>query len=464
MAIDGRLLNRLNKEDKLVRNIVAEAARRIDTDVMIKPAEFRQRWKKVQKAIKKEGFDCAYMTGSELDRSDVAWLAGVYYPQIERYGAFIATSGVPVVVAGSEGGHVVEEHVEYSGAKMAVFRAFQLSDEEYLGVEWKDMNYVKKLLRLKKVKKVALLSPPDVTPYSQIEMLQKEFGKKNVSFVPEILQHIKYEKSPKELEIKKHANIIADAALRGMLAVLQPGVTELQVASVGDRIMKYLGASRLGFVTIVTSGERNYTLIANASNKKIRRGEMVAMGLSPTFNGYHGICRRTVKVGKKPYNRDQKALLEAVEGLYCTVMDAAIEAVKCGRPTNWVDQRGRDYLNAITFNTMLGKKVAASELPPYTFIHNTGCSECQEGYGAVTPYTGEKFGKSVALMIDVALKGFHEAHKPLFKDMLYAVVEDTFWIARGKVGVYNRMPINVQHLVGNGKPIKKANPYYKEYR
>jgi hypothetical protein len=249
-----------------------------------------------------------------------------------------------------------------------------------------------------------------------------------------------------------------------MLAVIRPGVTELQVASVGDRIMKYLGASRTGFVTIVTSGERNYTVIASASNKKLKGGEMVAMGLSPTFNGYHGIVRRTVKVGKKPYNRDQKALLGAVEGLYRTVMDATIEAVKKGHPTKWVDERGRDYLSSITFNTMLGKKVPAAELPPYTFIHNTGCSECQEGYGAVTPYTTAEFGKRVALMIDVALKGFHEAHKPLFKDMLYAVVEDAFWIDGKTVGLYNRMPINVQHLVGNKKPIRKPNPYYREYR
>jgi hypothetical protein len=32
---------------------------------------------------------------------------------------------------------------------------------------------------------------------------------------------------------------------------------------------------------------------------------------------------------------------------------------------------------------------------PYTFIHNTGCSECQEGFGAVTPYTDEPLGRNV---------------------------------------------------------------------
>jgi len=88
---------------------------------------FATRWAAVGAELKKEGLDLAYITGSELDRSDGGWLVGTYYPQIERYGAFIGQKGTPVVVAGAEGGHVIEELTEGSGSKVALFRPFQIS-------------------------------------------------------------------------------------------------------------------------------------------------------------------------------------------------------------------------------------------------------------------------------------------------------------------------------------------------
>ncbi len=426
--------------------------------------EFATRWAAVQAELKKEGFDLAYITGSELDGSDGGWLVGTYYPQIERYGAFIGQQGTPIVIAGSEGGHVIEELTEGSGAKVALFRPFQISDEEYLGVEWKDLDTILgEVSGGREIRKIAVLSPADVTPQGQIQMLVDRFGPDNVKIAPKLLQVLKYEKSDRELLIMKHANIIADAAMRDMLAVLRPGVTELQVASVGDRIMKYLGASRTGFTTIVTSGDRNYSVIGGASSKVIQDGEMIALGLSPTFNGYHGIIRRTVKAGEQPYNRDQKTFMDTVEGLYKAIMDATIRAAREGLPANTIDQAGRAYLKKIRMKTLCGDEVGADELPPYTFIHNTGTSECQEGYGAVTPFTEGPLGRKIALMIDVALKGFRHRGNSLFDGILYAVIEDAFWIRDGQVGVYNKLPLNVQHLVGNNNPLgDNINPYYKE--
>ncbi|MFQ6115115.1 MAG: M24 family metallopeptidase [bacterium] len=460
------LLAKLEEEDRLIRPIIAEALPQVDCFIQIMQEEFAKKWAALQAELKQAGFDLGYITGSELDRSDGGWIAGIYYPQIERYGVFIGQEEVPVVVAGSEGGHVVEEMVELSGAKVALFRPFQISDEEYLGVDWKDLDTIlSEVSPRKKPRKVAVLSPADVIPHSQIQLLVDKFGAENVRIVPELLQLLKYDKTDRELLIMKHANIIADAAMRGMLAVLKPGATELQVAAVGDRIMKYLGASRTGFVTIVTSGDRNYTIIGSASHKVIQDGEMVALGVSPTFNGYHGIIRRTVKVGSQPYNNDQKVLMEAVEGLYKVIMEATIEAAKESLPSNTIDRAGREYLRKIRIKTLDGGEVGADELPPYTFIHNTGTSECQEGYGAVTPHTERLLGKKVALMIDVALKGFRQRGKPLLDGILYAVIEDAFWVRDGEVGVYNKLPLNVQHLVGNNDPLGDCiNPYYKEFR
>ena len=51
-------------------------------------------------------------------------------------------------------------------------------------------------------------------------------------------------------------------------------------------------------------------------------------------------------------------------------------------------------------------------------------------------------------MLDCALLGFEEHGKPIFP-CLYAVVESSTWKNGKKVGIYNRIPIHAQPLVGN---------------
>lgn len=437
--------------------ILDEYAYAINRSLEISREEYEQRWRRVQKAMSIKGYDLLYVCGSELDRSDAAWLAGVFDPMIERYAVILPLDGKPLILAGSEGGHVLEEAAEKSGADIVLLREFQISDEEYRWARFTDLGDVLKRLGLLGGVRVAVASAPEFLPCSHLFMLQSIFGKDNVIIDPEILRVLKYEKSDLELALMQEANKIADAALRGMLAVTVPGVTELQVAAVGDYIMKSLGARRTGFCTIVTSGDRNYTVIGPATNKVIQKGEFVSLGVSPTFNGYHGVVRRTVRAGENP-NPEQRSFLKAVEDLYVVVMEAVKEAAREELPSNYIDMQGKRFLEGLKLKTLNGDFGTPRE--PYTFIHNIGCSECQEGYGAVTSRTENPLGRQAALAIDVALLGFEERGKPVFP-VLYAVIEDAFWKRGSRIGVYNRLPLNVQHLVGNTEPIgDDVNPYY----
>lgn len=449
---------------RTVEAIVETWAPRVRRDLRIGRKEYRARWAKVQAAMRKKGYDLAYACGSELDRSDVAWLAGVFDPIIERYGILVPAEGRPVVVAGSEGGHVVEEGVRESGAGLALLREFQISDEDYRFAEFGTVeDVVGKMVpaRAGRAVRIAVLSSAQATPHDHVNMLTGRFGADNVVFDTELLRRIKYEKSPAELALVGAANAAADAAFLGMLAWLEPGVTELDLAAVADYVMKRLGAGRTGFPTIVSSGERGRTVLGPATTKTIRRGEVVSMGVSPCVNGYHGIMRRTVKCGAD-WTFAERVFMETLEGLYHKVMKATMAAARKGLPSCSIDGAGKAYLEGTKLRTRGGRMMTPRE--PYTFIHNTGCSECQEGYGAVTPFTREPLGKNLALMIDVAFMGFDERRRLVFP-IEYAVIEDSFW-KRGKaVGVYNRLPLAVQDLVGRGLvdvPRALLNPYFKE--
>jgi Xaa-Pro aminopeptidase len=446
-----------------VEKIVAVHAPRIDREARIPKEEYARRWALVQKSMRQRGYDLGYACGSELDRSDVAWLAGVFDPIIERYGILVPAQGKPVVVAGSEGGHVLEDCVKASGAEIALLREYQISDEDYRFAKFGRLEEVVDRLvpfRPGRPIKIAVFSSGQFIPHDHVAMFQGRFGADNVLFDLELLRLIKYEKSLTELKVTGVANAIADAAFLGMLAVLQPGVRELEVAAAADYIMKRLGAGRTGFPTIVSSGTRGRTVLGPATNRVIKKGEFVSLGLSPTFNGYHGIMRRTVKVGA-PWTRRDRAFLGALEGLYHAVIGAAAEAARKDLPSLVIDRKGKEYLAKTRVRDSRGRRTTPRE--PYTFIHNTGCSECQEGYGAVTPYSENRLAKNAALMIDVAFMGLDENHDLIFP-VEYAVIEDSFWKKGKEIGVYNRIPLAVQDLAGKGLadiPEGRVNPYYK---
>jgi Xaa-Pro aminopeptidase len=446
-----------------IEKIIAVHGPRIDREVAVPKKEYAERWARVQKAMRAKGYDLGYACGSELDRSDVAWLAGVFDPIIERYGILVPAQGKPVVVAGSEGGHVIEDCVKASGAEMALLREYQISDEDYRFAKFGRLeDVVYKLVPFRPVRpiKIALFSRGQFIPYDHVAMFQGRFGADNVVFDLELLRLIKYEKSIAELKVTGSANAIADAAFLGMLAMLKPGVRELDVAAAADYIMKRLGAGRTGFPTIVSSGTRGRTVLGPATNRVIKKGEFVSLGLSPTFNGYHGIMRRTVKAGAE-WTKQDIAFMDALEGLYHVVFRTTAEAARKGQPSSMIDRKGKKYLERTKVRDNRGRRLTPRE--PYTFIHNTGCSECQEGYGAVTPFSENRLAKNAAQMIDVAFLGFDENHELVFP-IEYAVIEDSFWKKGKEVGVYNRIPLAVQDLVGKGLadvPEGRVNPYYK---
>ena len=448
--------------DQTIEKIISSHGRRIDRSVTISKKEYARRWERVQKAMREKGYDLGYACGSELDRSDVAWLAGVFDPIIERYGILVPARGKPVVVAGSEGGHVIADCVKASGAEIALLREYQISDEDYRFAEFgklEDVVYRLVPYRPAHPVRIAVFSSGQFIPHDHVAMFQGKFGADNVVFDLELLRLIKYEKSAAELKIIAVANQIADAAFLAMLSVLRPGVRELDVAAAADYVMKRLGAGRTGFPTIVSSGPRGRTVLGPATNRAIEKGEFVSLGLSPTFNGYHGIMRRTAKVGAG-WTRQEKAFMGALEGLYGVVIQATAQAARRGLPSLFIDGEGKKYLQATKVPDNHGRRLTPRE--PYTFIHNTGCSECQEGYGAVTPYSRNRLAGNAALMIDVAFMGFDEKHRLVFP-IEYAVIEDSFWKKGKKIGVYNRVPLAIQDLVAkelSDIPAGRVNPYY----
>ena len=159
-------------------------------------------------------------------------------------------------------------------------------------------------------------------------------------FVPtqSIVERIASIKDDSEIELLKKAAAITDKAFRKVLQILKPGIAEREVAAEISYWHRRFGADGDGFEAIVASGVRGALPHGRASEKKIRKGELVTLDFGCRFAGYHSDLTRTVAVGR-PNNRAKK--------IYSIVLDAqckAIDAARSGITARFLDGVARRHI------------------------------------------------------------------------------------------------------------------------
>src|SRR5579864_8473549 len=122
------------------------------------------------------------------------------------------------------------------------------------------------------------------------------------------------------------------------LAVLRPGVQEVEVAAEMEYAARRAGAEEMSFPTIIASGARSALPHGRASAQAIAAGGFVVCDFGVILKSYCSDQTRTVWVGKVPDDARQAydAVLEAQR--------AAIDAVRPGVVVEEVDAAARNAL------------------------------------------------------------------------------------------------------------------------
>jgi len=153
-----------------------------------------------------------------------------------------------------------------------------------------------------------------------------------------VLNPLRVVKSAHEIERLREAARVTDVAYQAALAVIRPGVREVEVALEMERIMRLEGAEGAGFEIIVASGVRGAMPHGVASNKEIRAGELVTLDFGAKVDGYHADMTRTVAVGE--VGAEERRMYDAV----LEAQEAAVAAVAPGRSGRELDAVARDIL------------------------------------------------------------------------------------------------------------------------
>lgn len=441
-----------SKQANIIADVLAKAPK-IDKTLRVDKTEFQRRQKAVYQALAAAGFDGGIVYSDEHYHGDVPYLGGNTNISVEPVSGIVGKNGF-AILAGLEGCYVAEQLSPRSGCKVGRVEMLKLADEEY-PVETDRVEDVVEDICGGKPKRLALLTSRSVLPLAIYEWFEEYVGKGNLLDAQEIYCKIKYEKSDIEMALTRQAAKISDVMMEGMLAVMQPGMLQTQVAQWGYAIASEMGAEELGFDVMVTSGEDNRSIVGKALNHVINEGDFVHLGVGPCLDGLHACTRHSV-VCTGPggqLTESQKYWLDFVDEAYQVGLDAYIEVAKNNLPARLQEQALVDYFESRRdeVSRRIGKPIDLAMLKPYTGTHNSGYTECQEFYGAITLNSNEPLGNQIVMMLDVAARGYGSTwNDVIIPEFDYILVEKTLGKFGRKVEVFNDLPVRLQHLVGCG--------------
>ncbi|MEG0146176.1 MAG: M24 family metallopeptidase, partial [Clostridia bacterium] len=380
---------------------------------------------------------------------DVPYFAGNTNISIEPVAGLIAKNGF-YLLAGLEGGYCAEQLAGRSGCHIRKVEMLKLADENY-PVEAVKMEDVFEEAAGGRPCNIGLLTPSEIVPLSFFKYFRDYFGgEENVLDARDILCKAKYIKSDNEMRMISEAAQIADVMIEGMLRVMRPGMLETELAQWGYAIAGELGVELQGFDVMVTANEANRTMIGRALNRPICEGDYVMLGVGPKRDGLTACERVSVVCVNHPDKRtdDQKYWFNFVEDAYRVGLAAYTDVAARSLPARLQEKALVDYFTERA-QAVSSRIVALSQLKPYTGTHNAGYTECQEFYGAITLDSVEPLGSQIVTMLDVAVRGFaNHWNDIVIPGMDYVLVEKTLGKFGTRVEVLNKLPISVQHLVG----------------
>ena len=168
---------------------------------------------------------------------------------------------------------------------------------------------------------------------ADLESLKKLLPGRRFVSATSILESATAVKDNEEVELIRNATRITDKVFKKILTILRPGVRECDIAAEISYYHRIYGGECDAFDPIVASGERGALPHAKASEKIIKRGEMVVLDFGCRYLGYHSDLTRTIAVGKpsaemnKIYQIVLDAQMKAIEAVHSCVSARSIDAV-----------------------------------------------------------------------------------------------------------------------------------------
>ena len=266
--------------------------------ICIPDSEYKERIAKAAQLVKERGLDVMVVCSTESDYANARYFSG-FWPLFERAGVAIAANGDAALMVGPE---CIIFAKDVSGSrieKIFCLREFRESaDPAYPELQASTFNDVFKAIGVTGENiKIGLGSYVECT-LPIMEGLKNSYPKAEISMCNDIMVTLRKIKSINELACIQEGFRIVDIATDEVIRNLKPGVTELQMVGIAQKVIYEEGAEYEGLPMYVFSEKSTSHAISRPSYRVIEKGDVVQLNLSAKIDGYSPAIGLPIAMGK----------------------------------------------------------------------------------------------------------------------------------------------------------------------
>lgn len=158
----------------------------------------------------------------------------------------------------------------------------------------------------------------------------------------ELVWNLRKVKTPRELEKIRKATDIAIEGMKRAGEIIEPGITELDIAAEIEYEMRKKGSEGTSFDPIIAAGENSCFPHHKPTEKKLQEGEVVVVDLGAKYDGYKSDMTRTFSLS--PTSKQKKIIEIAKEA-----QEATLNEIEAGAPAKAVDKAARKIFSKYNY-------------------------------------------------------------------------------------------------------------------
>ncbi len=265
-------------------------------DICIPDHEYKERVGRAAALLRREGLDALIVNGNEADYANTRYFSG-FWPLFERCGVAISAAGDAALMVGPESRAFGADRNKLD--KLYVLKDYRESaDPAYPELKADTFNDVFKGLGITGQKlRIGVASYLD-TSVVVMDGIKKAFPEAEIVRADHLMVELRSIKSRNEIACLREGYRIAELASQQVIREIKPGMTELQMVGVAQRVIYEHGAEYEGLPMYVFSEASTRHAISRSSYRRFERGDIVQLNLSAKIDGYSASIGYPVILGK----------------------------------------------------------------------------------------------------------------------------------------------------------------------
>lgn len=264
--------------------------------ICIPDYEYKERIARAAKLVREKGLDVMLVSSTESDYANARYFSG-FWPLFERAGVAISANGDAALLVGPESRVFAADFGKID--KQFVLLEFRESaDPSYPEIKCSTFKDVFKSIGVSGEKiKIGLGSYVECT-LPIYNGLKENYPEAEIVNCNEIMVELRKIKSVNELACIKEGFRIIELATDEVIKHIRPGVTELEMVGIAQKVIYENGAEYEGLPMYIFAEESTRHAISRSSYRKLGKGDIVQLNLSAKIDGYSPSIGLPVVLGK----------------------------------------------------------------------------------------------------------------------------------------------------------------------